>query len=84
LEENMATRHATAPAGEGTSSRSTNSAFGFLVCCAVVALAMASLWVGLSGLLNPDHVGGLGRTLGGIVGFFAIFGLTLIAAARQK
>jgi hypothetical protein len=45
---------------------------------------MTSLWIGLSGLLNPDHAGGLLRTLGGFVGFFAVFGLTLVAAARQK
>ena len=45
---------------------------------------MGSLWIGLSGLLNPDHAGGLLRTLGGIAGFFVVFGLTLVAAVRQK
>jgi hypothetical protein len=40
--------------------------------------------VGLSGLVIPDPSGGLLRTLGGLAGFFAIFGLTLVAAAKQK
>jgi hypothetical protein len=38
----------------------------------------------MSGLMNPDPAGGLLRTLGGLVGFFVIFGLTLVAAVRQK
>jgi hypothetical protein len=57
---------------------------GAVVCAAVVALAFASLSVGLSGLLVPDPTGGVLRTLGGLVGFFVIFGLTLVAAAKQK
>jgi hypothetical protein len=68
----------------GKSDRSVNPVFGSLVCAAVMALAFASLWVGMSGLVNPDPAGGLLRTLGGFVGFFLIFGLTLVAAVKQK
>jgi len=83
-EENMATGNATTPAAAAKSDRSFNPVVGFLVCAGIVALAMASLWIGLSGLMNPDHTGGLLRTLGGFVGFFVVFGLTLVAAVRRK
>lgn len=79
----MPTSHGPAH-GIGKSERSINRVLGSFVCAAVVVLAFASLSVGLSGLLTPDPSGGLLRTLGGIVGFFVIFGLTLIAAVRQK
>jgi hypothetical protein len=55
-----------------------------LVCAAVVAVGMGSLWIGLSGLVSPDHAGGLLRTVGGLAGFFVVFALTLVAAVRQK
>jgi uncharacterized membrane protein required for colicin V production len=80
----MATRHTAASRTVETSARAMNPIVGFLMCFAVVALAMASLWVGLSGLMTPDHAGGLLRTLGGFVGFFVIFALVLVAAVRQK
>jgi len=83
-QETMATSNATAPAVAAKSDRSSNPIVSFLVCAGIVALAMASLWVGLSGLMNPDHAGGLLRTLGGLVGFFVVFGLTLVAAVRRK
>jgi uncharacterized membrane protein required for colicin V production len=83
-EETMATSHTIAPGAATTTERSFRPALSFIVCACVVALAMASLWTGLSGLMNPDHAGGLLRTLGGFVGFFVVFGLTLVAAARQK
>jgi len=79
----MTTGHAVAPGATATSRRS-NPVVAVLLCAGTVALAMTSLWIGLSGLLNPDHAGGLLRTLGGFVGFFVVFGLTLVAAARQK
>jgi hypothetical protein len=82
----MATGHA-APspaAAVASSDGKSSSAGGAVVCALVVAAAMASLWLGLSGLMNPDHAGGLARTLGGVVGFFVVFALTLVAAARQK
>jgi hypothetical protein len=68
----------------GKSDRSINPVLGFIACTAVIVLAFASLSVGLTGFLTPDPAGGLPRTLGGLVGFFVIFGLTLIAAVRQK
>ena len=80
----MATDHSIAPGATTASERSFNPALSFIVCACVVALAMASLWTGLSGLMNPDHAGGFLRTLGGFVGFFVVFGLTLVAAVRQK
>jgi hypothetical protein len=79
----MATSNATAPAAAAT-DRLFNPVVSFLMCAGIVALAMASLWIGLSGLMNPDHTGGLLRTLGGFVGFFVVFGLTLVAAVRRK
>jgi hypothetical protein len=69
--------------GVATSERAVHPLLGAVVCAAVVALAFVSLAVGLSGLLLPDPTGGLLRTLGGLAGFFVIFGLTLVAAARQ-
>jgi hypothetical protein len=80
----MATSHAPASATTSASHRASNPLLAGLLCIAVVAVAMGSLWVGLSGFLNPDHAGGLLRTLGGVVGFFAVFALTLVAAVRQK
>jgi hypothetical protein len=79
----MATGHAVAPGAATTPARS-NPVVSVVLCAGVVALAMVSLWIGLSGLLNPEHAGGLLRTLGGFAGFFVVFGLTLVAAARQK
>jgi len=81
---NMAISHARASGTATRSDRAPNRALVAIFCVAVVAVAMGSLWIGLSGLLNPDHAGGLLRTLGGIAGFFVVFGLTLVAAARQK
>jgi hypothetical protein len=80
----MPARQSSASHATGKSDRPVNPVVGFLVCAAVLALAFASLSVGLSGLMNPDPPGGLLRTLGGFVGFFLIFGLTLVAAVRQK
>jgi len=68
----------------GKSDRSINSALGSIACAAVIVLAFVSLSVGLTGFLTPNAAGGLPRTLGGLAGFFVIFGLTLIAAVRQK
>jgi len=56
---------------------------GAILCILVVAAAMACLWLGLSGLMVPDPAGGLLRTLGGFVGFFAVFLLTLVAMQRS-
>jgi hypothetical protein len=83
-EDSMATGHTIAPAATAATKRSFKPALSFIICACVVALAMASLWIGLSGLMNPDHAGGFLRTLGGVVGFFVVFGLTLVAAVRQK
>jgi len=80
----MATGHAAAPGAAATSEPTFNPVACFLICAGVIALAFVSLGFGLSGLMNPDHAGGLLRTLGGFVGFFLVFGLTLVAAARQK
>jgi hypothetical protein len=79
----ISTSHSSAH-GIGKSDRSINSALGSIACAAVIALAIASISVGLTGFLTPNPAGGLARTLGGLVGFFVIFGLTLIAAVRQK
>ena len=70
--------------GIGKSDRSINPVLGFIACAAVIVLAVASLSVGLTGFLTPDPADRLPRTLGGLVGFYVIFGLTLIAAVRQK
>src|SRR5262249_37196518 len=85
-EESMATSHAAGPAtaSAAKSDQQSNAAAGGLACLLVVAAAMGSLWLGLSGLLQPEHAGGMARTLGGIVGFSLIFALTLVAAVRQK
>jgi hypothetical protein len=83
-EVSMATGQTIAPGATTATKRSFTPALSFIVCICVVGLAMASLWTGLSGLMNPDHAGGLLRTLGGFVGFFVVFGLTLVAAVRQK
>jgi len=80
----MATGHAAAPGAASTSEPAFNPVACLLICDGVFALAFVSLGFGLSGLMNPDHAGGLLRTLGGFVGFFLVFGLTLVAAARQK
>jgi hypothetical protein len=80
----MATSHAPASGTATTSDRAHNPALAALLCIAVVAVAMGSLWIGLSGLLGTEHAGGLARTLGGIAGFFVVFALTLVAAVRQK
>jgi hypothetical protein len=80
----MATSHAPASAAASASDRVHNHVIAALLCTAVVAVAMASLWIGLSGLMNPEHAGGLLRTLGGVAGFFVVFALTLVAAVRQK
>lgn len=82
----MATGHTIAPGAvtAAATERSFKPVLSFIVCACVVALAMASLWTGLSGLMNPDHAGGVLRTLGGIVGFFVVFGLTLVAAVGQR
>ena len=79
----MATSHSSAHS-IGKSDRSINPVLGFIACAAVIVLAFASLSVGLTGFLTPNAAGGLPRTLGGLAGFFVIFGLTLIAAVRQK
>ena len=79
----MSTSHSSAH-GIGKSDRSINSALGAIACAAVIVLAFVSLSVGLTGFLTPNAAGGLPRTLGGLAGFFVIFGLTLIAAVRQK
>ena len=68
----------------GKSDRSINPVLGFIVCAAVIVLAVASLSVGLTGFLTPHPADRLPRTLGGLGGFYVIFGLTLIAAVRQK
>jgi len=80
----MPAGHSSAPHGAGTSERRVNRVLGILICAAVVMLAMISLSVGLSGLMTPEHPGGPLRILGGLLGFFVIFGLTLFAAVRQK
>jgi hypothetical protein len=80
----MPAGHSSVSRATGKSDRSVNPVLGSLVCAAVIALAFASLWVGLSGLVSADPADGLLRTLGGFVGFFLIFGLTLVAAVRQK
>ena len=80
----MATRPDSAASTSVRSNSSANPAVAALVCAAVVAVGMGSLWIGLSGLLSPDHAGGLLRTVGGLAGFFVVFALTLVAAARQK
>jgi hypothetical protein len=80
----MATPYAAAPGGAATSDHAFNPVVCFLICAGVIVLALTSLWFGLSGLMNPDHAGGLLRTLGGFVGFFLVFGFTLVAAVRQK
>lgn len=79
----MAAGHASEFHALGKADRSISPVVGFLMCCAVVALAMGSLWIGLSGLMRPEP-DGLLRTLGGFVGFYVVFGLTLVAAVRQK
>jgi hypothetical protein len=79
----MATSHSSAHS-IGKSDRSINPVLGFIACAAVIVLAFASLSVGLTGFLTPDPAHGLPRTLGGLVGFYVVFGLTLIAAVRQK
>ena len=78
----MATGHTIAPGDTAPTERSFKPALSFIVCACVVTLAMASLWTGLSGLMNP--AGDVLRTLGGFAGFFVVFGLTLVAAVRQK
>ena len=83
-EDSMATGHTISPGATTATDRPFKPALSFIVCACVVALAMASLWIGLSGLMNPDHAGGFLRTLGGFGGFFVVFGLTLVAAVRQK
>jgi uncharacterized membrane protein required for colicin V production len=80
----MARGQTITPGATTATERSFKPALSFIVCLCVVALAMASLWTGLSGLMNPDHPGGILRTLGGFVGFFVVFGLTLVAAVRHK
>jgi hypothetical protein len=70
--------------GIGKSDRTINPVLGFIACAAVIVLAGASLSVGLTGFLTPDAADRLPRTLGGLAGFYVIFGLTLIAAVRQK
>lgn len=80
----MATSSASASKTVAGSDRALNPVLGGLLCAAIVAAAMGSLWTGLSGLLNPDHAAGLPRALGGFAGFFVVFGLTLVMAARQK
>ena len=80
----MATRHAAAPSAAATPGRTVRPVVSFVICAGVIAVAMTSLWIGLSGLMNPDHAGGLLRTLGGFVGFFVVFGLTLVAAVSRK
>jgi hypothetical protein len=80
----MATSVASTSHAVGKSDRSRSQVVGSLVCLAVVGVAMASLWLGLTGLMSPDHTGGLLRTLGGFAAFYLIFLLTLVAAVRQK
>lgn len=80
----MATRPASAAKTGVGSGGSANPVMAALVCAAVVAVGMGSLWIGLSGLVSPDHAGGLLRTVGGLAGFFVVFALTLVAAVRQK
>jgi ABC-type transport system involved in multi-copper enzyme maturation permease subunit len=70
--------------GLGKSDRAINPVLGFIACAAVIVLAIASLSVGLTGFLTPNPADELLRTLGGLAGFYVIFGLTLIAAVRQK
>jgi hypothetical protein len=60
------------------------SAFGFLWSTFVVALALTSLGISLSGLMSMEPPGGMLRTLGGLLGFVLVFGLTLLAAARSS
>jgi hypothetical protein len=80
----MATSHVPAAAAVARSDRAFNPVLTAILCAVVVAVAMGSLWIGVSGLTGPDPAGGLLRTLGGIAGFYVIFGLTLVAAVRQK
>ena len=55
---------------------------GSIICVLVVLLAMFCLWVGLSGLLVAEPAGGLLRTLGGFVAYFAIVAGTIVAMLR--
>lgn len=54
-----------------------------LACLLAVAAAMFSLWIGLSGLMVSDPPGGIIRILGGFVGFFAVFFVTLAMMQRS-
>ena len=56
---------------------------GIVVCLLVVAAAMFFLWIALSGLMIPDPSGGLFRALGGFIGFYAVFFVTLAAMQRS-
>ena len=80
----MAASHGSASHSIDKSDGRVNPVLGAVVCAAVIAIAFASLAIGLSGLFTPDPAGGLLRVFAGLVGFFVIFGLTLFAAARQK
>jgi hypothetical protein len=58
-------------------------AVGVIICFIWPAIGLTSLAIGLSGLMTVDPEGGLLRTLGGFVGFFAVFALTLMAMSRS-
>jgi len=56
---------------------------GFTLCALWLAVGMTSLWIGLSGLMTTEPAGGALRTLGGFIGFFSVFALTLVAMSRS-
>jgi len=55
----------------------------FTLCALWVAVGLISLWIGLSGMMVIEPAGGLFRTLGGFIGFFAVFALTLVGMSRS-
>jgi hypothetical protein len=59
------------------------SVLGFTLCALWVALGLISLGIGLSGMMVMDPPGGLFRILSGFIGFFVVFGLTLLGMSRS-
>jgi hypothetical protein len=58
-------------------------AVDFTLCALWSAIGLISLAIGLSGFMSADAAGGLLRSLGGFIGFFAVFALTLLALSRS-
>jgi hypothetical protein len=58
-------------------------AVGFMLCVLWSVVGLTSLAIALSGFMAADPAGALLRTLGGFVGFFAVFALTLFAMSRS-